>query len=153
MADPVTRASKPPREGKPGGGKGGAHKELMGLPIWMWAAGAVVLIGGYLYLKSHSSQSQQGQGQGGGKGQVFAVGSQTGLSYEQLLLILKDWQNHGHGKGGHHHHHNPGGDIGPERQWLINKTGSKHPWTYLAQHHERIVVGPHGTRVIRKQGK
>jgi len=122
----------------------------------MWAAGAGVVVVGYLYIKSHQQSSQ---GQGKGKGQpAYVIGSPAGLSYEQLLLILQDWQHghHGHGGGGgghhHHHHHKPGGKIGPERQWLINKTGSKHPWAYLAKHHERIVIGPHGSRVIRGSG-
>jgi hypothetical protein len=35
---------------------------------------------------------------------------------------------------------------GPERQWLIHKTGSQHPWSWLARHHEEIIVGPKGSR-------
>jgi hypothetical protein len=39
---------------------------------------------------------------------------------------------------------------GPEREWLERKTGSEHPWTWLAQHGERIIVGPRGSRTIVK---
>ena len=42
-----------------------------------------------------------------------------------------------------------GGGAGPERRWLIHKTGSQHPWSFLAKHHERIIVGPRGSRIVR----
>ena len=44
-------------------------KELGGVPVWMWAAGAGVAVLGFLYIRSHSSQTSQssGQGSGGGK--------------------------------------------------------------------------------------
>jgi len=42
-----------------------------------------------------------------------------------------------------------GDGAGPERRWLIHKTGSQHPWSFLARHHERIIVGPHGSRIVR----
>lgn len=40
---------------------------------------------------------------------------------------------------------------GPEREWLERKTGSEHPWTWLARHNKRIVVGPHGSgwRIVK----
>lgn len=155
MADePVTRASKPASSPPAGKGKG---KQVMGLPLWMWGVGAVVLVGGYLYMRHSSASSASSQQKPAGSGQPVAViGSPTGLSLEQFLLLLQDMQG-GHGKGKGHGHHggghhgkqpNPGG---PERRWLIKKTGSQHPWTFLAQHHERIVIGPHGTRTIVKQ--
>jgi hypothetical protein len=56
----------------------------------------------------------------------------------------------GGGKGKKKRKKKKGKKIGPERQWLIRKTGSQHPWTWLAQHGERIVVGPHGSRKIEK---
>jgi hypothetical protein len=129
------------------------HKEVMGLPAWMWGVGAVVLIGGYLYLSHKSSSSASGQQKPAGSGQpVAVVGSPTGLSLEQFLLLIEDMQHggKGKGKGGGTGHHGGGGPNpgGPERRWLIRKTGSQHPWTFLAQHHERIVIGPHGTRTI-----
>jgi hypothetical protein len=130
------------------------HKEVFGVPAWMWGVGAVVVVGGYLYL-SHKSASSSAGGQqkpAGGGQPVMVAGSPTGLSMEQFLLLIEDMQHGGKGKGKSTGHHGGGGTKpnpgGPERRWLIHKTGSQHPWTFLAQHHERIVVGPHGTRTI-----
>ncbi len=52
------------------------------------------------------------------------------------------------GGGGKGKRKKKGKAEGPEREWLEKKTGSEHPWTWLARHHERIVVGPHGSRRI-----
>lgn len=54
------------------------------------------------------------------------------------------------GGGGQRHKRKRGKREGPEREWLERKTGSEHPWTWLARHKERIVVGPHGSRRIVK---
>lgn len=40
-------------------------KKIAGQPLWLWALGAVVVVGGYLYFKSHSSQQAQPSGQQG----------------------------------------------------------------------------------------
>ena len=42
----VTRSSAPPSSpGSPGKpGKSGMHKEVLGVPAWMWGVGAVVLV-------------------------------------------------------------------------------------------------------------
>lgn len=55
------------------------------------------------------------------------------------------------GGGGKGKKKKKGKRAGPERQWLIRKTGSQHPWTWLAQHGERIVVGPRGSgwRIVK----
>ncbi len=46
-------------------------QQILGQPAWMWAAGAAVIIGGYLYLKhkqsSSAAQPAPGAGGGGGK--------------------------------------------------------------------------------------
>lgn len=155
----------PASSSSPGKGGSGLKKPVMGLPAWMWGVGAVVLVGGYLYLRHSSSSSASSSQQKPTGGQPVAVvggGSPTGLSMEQLLLMFEDLQGskskgHGHGRhgGGHHHkpppHHvNPGG---PERTWLEHKTGSKHPWTWLSKHNERVQVGPHGSRtIVKKRG-
>lgn len=168
MADsgpPATRASSP-RGGSdgvhaPGGKTGGLHKQVMGLPAWMWGVGALVVVGGFLYLRHSASSKASSQQKPAGSGQPIAVvGSPTGLSLEQFLLLLEDMQggkskHHGGRHGGGHHHHKPqpGPKEGPEREWLEKKTGSEHPWTWLAQHHERVEVGPHGTRrIVKKRG-
>lgn len=138
----------------PSGGKsGGLHKQVMGLPAWMWGAGAVVLGGAYLYLRHSASSQASSQQQPAGSGQPVAViGSPTGLSLEQFLLLLQDMQggkshHPGHGRHGGGHHHkpppkpNPGG---PERRWLIQQTGSQRPWTFLFSHHEHVQRQPGG---------
>lgn len=32
-------------------------QEVAGQPLWLWAVGAVVIVGGYLYFRSHQSAS------------------------------------------------------------------------------------------------
>jgi hypothetical protein len=88
----TTRASAP--ASSPGKGM---QKEILGQPAWLWAVGAVVLVGGYLYLRSHSSSSASGQQKPAGSGQrAVLVGSPTGLSLEQFLLLLQDMHGSGH---------------------------------------------------------
>ena len=126
---------------QPGGGSG-IHKEFLGQPAWLWAVGAVVIVGGYLYIKHQSSSaSTSGSGTSGQGGQD--------KSSSNLKETITDWQsppsNPKPGKKPHQ-----GGGAGPERKWLIHKTGSQHPWSFLARHHERIEVGPTGSRKIVK---
>jgi len=114
-------------------------RELAGQPLWIWVVGAVVVVGGYLWFRHQQSTaattpSAPGGGSGGGGGK------DTSTVNEQI----KEWQSAPHTGGGG----GGQGSIGPERQWLIHKTGSQHPWTFLAQHHERVEVGPHGSRTI-----
>lgn len=80
MADPVTRA-------------GGGKKEFGGQPWWVWAAGGVALVGGYLYLRHRQAASQAASGAAGtASGQGFVVGGATGLSTAQLLTWISDHQ-------------------------------------------------------------
>lgn len=116
-------------------------KELAGIPLWIWGVGAVVVVGGFLWLRhQQAAKPAAGQGQGGGQYK----------STDSINEQIKEWQSPpttGGGGGGQ-------GSIGPERKWLIHKTGSQHPWTWLAQHHERIEVGPHGSswRIVKDGG-
>lgn len=50
-------------------------KELAGQPVWLWAAGAGVILLGYLYFRSHSSASsgQPSAGTPGGGGKSSAT--------------------------------------------------------------------------------
>lgn len=50
------------------------------------------------------------------------------------------------GGGGKRKKKKKGSGEGPEREWLEKKTGSEHPWSWLARHDESIVVGPKGSR-------
>lgn len=117
-------------------------KELAGIPLWIWGIGAAVVVGGFVWLRHQQSAKPSGQGQGGG-GQY--------KSTDSINEQIKEWQSAPHTGGGG----GGQGNIGPERQWLIHKTGSQHPWTWLAQHHERIEVGPHGSswRIVPDKGK
>jgi len=48
----------------------------MGQPAWLWAIGAVVVVGGYLWLKHSQSSSSSSSGSGGtptGKGGAGAT--------------------------------------------------------------------------------
>ena len=49
-------------------------KEFAGQPLWLWLAGAGVVVLGYLYFKSHSSQPSQ-QAQTGGTGKSTSTSS------------------------------------------------------------------------------
>jgi hypothetical protein len=55
-------------------------KEFLGQPVWLWAAGAAVIVGGYLYLRhkqstAASTQSSTGAGTGGRQGTATGGGS------------------------------------------------------------------------------
>jgi len=91
MAEPRTRAARPPRPG--GAPQDGGGAKIMGLePRTFWIVAAVAVVGGYLYIKSHSSTPPAGQGGGGGKGGHH---SPTGLKREHLTIWVRD-------HGGHH---------------------------------------------------
>lgn len=65
-------------------------KEVGGQPVWVWGAGVVALVGGFLYLRrkgAASSAQQAGQQQ-----PIAVVGSATGLSSSQFLAWLSDHQ-------------------------------------------------------------
>ena len=114
-------------------------KEYGGVPLWMWLAGGGVVILGYLYIRSR----QSGSGQGGQGGQSSGAGKYTSTSHMTLQETIKDL----------HSAPAPHAKQGPERQWLIAKTGSQRPWTFLAAHDERVQVGPHGSRTIVPKGR
>jgi hypothetical protein len=114
-------------------------KDFLGQPVWLWAVGAVVVIGGYLYFTRHTSQPAAGAaaGQGGQAG-----GKSTSTS------SFQEWITQHQGGPSKSKPKPKPQQGGPERQWLIKKTGSQHPWTFLQRHHETIAVGPHGSRTI-----
>jgi hypothetical protein len=66
-------------------------RELMGQPLWIWGAGAVALVGGYVYLR------RKGQAAGAAAAQPASTSgtytSPTGMSWEQFLLFLHDQQS------------------------------------------------------------
>jgi hypothetical protein len=130
---------------KPAGKENVLTRKIGPLPTWAWTAIAAAVL---LLLVMWRGNKSSGSGQGGAKGHGF-----TGALVPPVIL-------HGHKERHRHKHHggDPGGKkIGPERQWLINKTGSKHPWSFLARHDETIEVGPHGSRIVHgrkaKKGK
>lgn len=128
-------------------------KEIAGQPVWLWMLGAGAVVLGYLYFKSRSSQQPGQQGGQGGRAGTATGGGQ---------YSFKEWITQHQGPPGRPPppahpgpparkpppRKNPGGRIGPEREWLIHKTGANHPWTFLSQHHEQIRVGPEGSRKI-----
>jgi hypothetical protein len=64
-------------------------KEFLGQPLWIWGAGAVALVGGYVYLR------RKGQAAGQQAAAPAATGtytSPTGMSWEQFLLFVHDQQ-------------------------------------------------------------
>ena len=106
MADPVTRAAKPPA------GKG---KEFLGQPAWVWAAGAGAVILGYLYIRSKSSSPQQA----GGGGQRRAGGGYgpAGWTTDTFKIWVRQHQgsprpkvNPGGPRKGHGGDYDPHGD-------------------------------------------
>jgi hypothetical protein len=114
-------------------------KEVAGQPIWLWGVAAVVVVGGYLYIRSKSSSAAPSAGTGTGTG----GGGKDTSSFKETI---KDWQSSPTKPSPKPKPTvNPGG---PERKWLIHKTGSQHPWSFLSRHHERVQVGPTGSRKI-----
>jgi hypothetical protein len=110
------------------------------LPTWAWTAiiAAVLLL--FVFWRSTKNSSQQQQ-PGTGKARGFG-GSVTPPVAVQGSAAQDDDDDQDRGK---HHRRTAGG---PERQWLIKKTGSQHPWSFLARHHETIEVGPRGSRIV-----
>ena len=74
---------------------GGGGKKLLGQPMWIWAAGAVALIGGFIYLRSKASASAATQAADTTGQATGTYQSPTGLSWEQFLLYLHDQQGSG----------------------------------------------------------
>lgn len=68
-------------------------RQLLGQPWWIWGAGGLALIGGYVYLrrKATAAAAQQ-QTPAAGTGTTTGGTSPTGLSWEQFLLFLHDQQ-------------------------------------------------------------
>lgn len=111
-------------------------REFFGIPVWIYGIGAVVVVGGYLWIKHKQNAAAP------------AAGSGSAQPYKSTSSIKEDiTETQSPPTPGHKKH---GGGPGPEREWLIHKTGSQHPWTFLRRHHERIVVGPDGSRKIVK---
>lgn len=53
-------------------------KEVLGQPLWLWGLGAVIVVGGYLYFRSHQSSSSSGTpsaGTPGGGGKSSSTSS------------------------------------------------------------------------------
>lgn len=63
-------------------------KEIAGQPLWLWGLGAVIVVGGYLYFRSHSSTSSSGTPSSGtGQG-----GTGKDVSQSSFKETIKDWQ-------------------------------------------------------------
>jgi hypothetical protein len=116
------------------------------LPMWVWVAiiGAAVVL--YALWKGHSSASSPSSGTGTKTGSALVPPEVAQGQDAQDDDDDGDRRRHRRRKRGGV---DPGGPEkgrkgGPERRWLEKKTGSKHPWTYLVKHHERIEVGDVG---------
>ena len=81
MPDDTTTSSAP------AGGR-----QFAGQPWWVWAAGGVALVGGYIYLRKKGQAAGQQQA-AAGTSTTTAAGSPTGLSWEQFLLFIHDQQS------------------------------------------------------------
>ena len=112
-------------------------RDFLGQPLWLWGVGAAVVIGGFLYLRHKSGTAAAADSAG------------AAAQPEKSTSSFKEWITQ-HQGGTPAPKPKPKDTVGPERQWLIHKTGSQHPWTFLRQHHERIEVGPTGSRKIVK---
>ena len=78
MPDDITSSA-------PAGGR-----QFGGQPWWVWAAGGVALVGGYVYLRRKGQAAGQQQA---ATSTTTAAGSPTGLSWEQFLLFIHDQQS------------------------------------------------------------
>ena len=93
-----------------------AQKEWLGQPWWVWAAGGVAVVGGYLYIRRQQSAASASQA----TPVYLAQTSATGLSTEQLLTWLQDQQGApspaatpaGKAPGNLYYHANPKGRPG-----------------------------------------
>jgi len=59
-------------------------KEIAGQPVWLWAVGAVVVVGGYLYF-THRASSASPSGTGSGTGQPAGKSSSSSTFKEWLV--------------------------------------------------------------------
>ena len=69
-------------------------KEVAGQPLWLWAVGAAVVIGGFLYFRSHGSSAASSSGQpasGGSK-------SKDTSSFKETITNLQGPPAPGHKK-------------------------------------------------------
>jgi len=91
MADPVTRPSKP--KGEMGGGK-----KIAGIPVTYLVIGAVVVVGGYLWIKHQ--QAASGSTAGSTQPPKAAAGSPQapGGGNQRFIEIIKEWHGHGGGR-------------------------------------------------------
>ena len=106
-------------------------KEIAGIPVWIYAIGAAVVIGGYLWIKhqqSSTSAGTPGQGTGG-----------QGKSTSSISEQITEWQSSPGGGGGGGRHMGPGPGPESERDALQHWTGSEHPWTWLHTHSRKSV--------------
>ena len=72
-----------------------AEKELLGQPWWVWAAGGVALVGGYLWIRH--SQSQAAAASAAQQGQTpVIVGQGTGIDNAAMLTWLSQHQGQPH---------------------------------------------------------
>jgi hypothetical protein len=62
-------------------------KELGGIPLWIYLAGAAVVVGGYLYI-THSSGSSSSSAPSGGTGNTAAPGTSTS-SFKETITDLQ----------------------------------------------------------------
>jgi hypothetical protein len=70
----------------------GGKKELFGQPYWMWAVGGLVVVGGYLYLRSKSKNTGQSSGGGTGTSAGGGGGQRFGVTFTDLSQWLRDHQ-------------------------------------------------------------
>jgi hypothetical protein len=59
-------------------------KEVAGQPVWLWAVGAVVIVGGYLYFTHKASSASSASSPGSGTGQG-GKSSNTSMFKEWLV--------------------------------------------------------------------
>lgn len=69
-------------------------KKFLGQPVWLWVVGAVVVVGGYLYLK-HKQPTPTGQPSGQRPNTAGFV-SPTGWSTETFTRWIHDHQGPPH---------------------------------------------------------
>lgn len=70
----------------------GGSKTIAGQPWWVWAAGAVALVGGYIYLRNKGAAAGTAAAQPAASSTTAGT-SPTGMSWDQFLLFLHDQQS------------------------------------------------------------
>lgn len=142
------QAPERPTRGRPAPAKGKENvltRKIGPLPTWGWVAVVASLLLLYVFWSNNkSAQSSSSSGTGTGKA--------TGLTSLVPPVIVhgargKRGKRGKKGKSGGDDDDQESDREGPEREWLEKKTGSEHPWSYLARHHETISVGPRGSRI------